>query len=203
MTAVTISLAKLNKARNLIEQKVIPQLEEELISSLRATILIIDNVDAAAAKLANKSTDADAIKAKLESAEMLSLKLREIVAEANAKANLNELLAMQSLQKRSLARWRKIKDLLGPDPALTARQIVAQIQEQKELATANAYIRPNAAVSAVINNDNFNPTAAKNMVEVFENLLRNLDEQRNEINYKTTVSLDEPTATALRSFSVL
>jgi hypothetical protein len=196
----TVTLAKANKIRNLLEDKIIPNISSEIRTLLGGTFKgfedreTIENVF---------STNIESISGYLKQFEDVStviLKLRDLISKKNEEAHINQLMA-------KIESHRKTRQLLN-DVILVNRgteqnidQIVSLIEFTNKSTSVNGSL--NRGIAYFVNNEVFNSKVLKENIQSLDTELRELEEERNSRNYSNQVILDDEIIKVLETYKLV
>ncbi len=195
-----ISLAKANKLRNLLETKVLVEAEADALLAIRGQLDGTETEEDVANELGTRVTAFAKSDAAYAQALTAIESIRTLVAEANGAHGVNAIMAALATLTRKRAYMTRVLGhvAVGGKPA-DLKKLMARIADAKEVAIKDVYGRRTGInFTIAIPVDELRTT-----IRGYEADIRKLEEQRNEVNYRVTVTLDELTAQALGSFGLL
>jgi hypothetical protein len=199
-----VTLAKANKLRNLLKDKVLPQLHLQIMVNRTVKFLGHESEQDISNIFSNAVKEFSDAVSQRDLVQTTILKLRKTISAVNDRYMLPDLMADINFYMGEVIFW---KSLVGaPNESKSPSEIKAILDfEAKNLVASTATYGRSSGTSKtfVVADANYTAKAVSERISTLEATVRSLEEQRNTKNYQVMVSLDDEIVKVLETFKLL
>lgn len=197
----SVTLAKANKIRNQLEDKIVPTLAGNVSAHQTITLVGYETELDIAAKFDAASKEVRNLIEVYQTATLTVAKLRKLIAFTNEKHQVNDLLSDIASAKNELLFWKKLAAPFG-NFTKSSSEIAKAMAYEASQPVNNGYRVPSQKAFVVYDHV-FNRDFLAEKISNLEVKIRTLEEDRNTKNYATQVSLDDDIVKVLEAFKII